>query len=54
LIDFDWIKGYLISGRVSLTFLKNWVGSGSGRVWVQTGQAGFSGRVLPSLSKGHA
>jgi hypothetical protein len=29
LIDFDWIECHLISGPVSLTFLKNRIGSGS-------------------------
>jgi hypothetical protein len=49
LIDFNWIKGHLISGRVgsgrvNLTFLKNRVGSGSN-------PGGFLGsdRVLPPL-----
>jgi hypothetical protein len=54
LIDFDWIKGHLISGRVefrsgrvSLTFLKNWIGSGSD----PNGSDEFlrSDRVLPPL-----
>jgi hypothetical protein len=68
LIDFDWIKGHLISGRVefgsgrfSLTFLKNWIGSDSGPDGSDgflesdsgpDGSDGFleSGRVLPPLS----
>jgi hypothetical protein len=54
LIDFDWIEGHLISGqvgfgsgRISLTFLKNRIGLGSG----PDGSDGFvgSGRVLPPL-----
>jgi hypothetical protein len=52
LIDFDWIKGHLNSdrvefgsGRISLTFLKNRVGSGSD----PNGSGEFlgSGRILP-------
>jgi hypothetical protein len=53
-IDFDWIKGHLISGRVGsdqFDFLKkmNWVGFGSGSG--PYGSNGFlkSGRVLPPL-----
>jgi hypothetical protein len=49
LIDFDWIEGHLTSGRVSLTSLKNRVGSGSG----PDGSGGFFGsdRVLPPLER---
>jgi hypothetical protein len=48
LIDFDWIEDHLISGRVSLTFLINRIGSSSDL----NGSDGFlgSGRILPPLS----
>jgi hypothetical protein len=49
LIDFDWIKDHLISGRVSLTFLKNPVGSDSD----PNGSDEFIGsdRILPPLKR---
>jgi hypothetical protein len=48
LIDFDWIKGHLISGQVGSGRIRvgsDRVGFGSDRIRVRTGRTDFSDRI---------